>query len=226
MNASPPSQASIILCVWIATDFSLTEQTNQLRAITFLWEKIVRSGHIRESDAYYYFHHHKKSLEYSLVATTMSQTQCHSVKYPALCSSLQASEIPKIYKETLWPLPYLSLASLMSPYSVHKVNSTYMPWWIMTPEKIQQDITFETLPKPTRCSHLLALSERHCRIMILEEIWQVGRQQQGEGVEVRCRCNISHHRGRHRHCRGRVQNQAPEGGYMATMWSLRKVVRM
>ena len=52
----PPSQASIILCVWIAPDGSLTEQTNQLRTITSLWEKIVRSGHIRESETWYYFH--------------------------------------------------------------------------------------------------------------------------------------------------------------------------
>ena len=47
----PPSQSSIILCVWISPDGSLTEQTNQLREITSLWENIVRSGHIRESDA-------------------------------------------------------------------------------------------------------------------------------------------------------------------------------
>ena len=33
----PPSPASIILCVWIAHNGSLTEQTNQLRAITSLW---------------------------------------------------------------------------------------------------------------------------------------------------------------------------------------------
>ena len=51
----PPSQASIILSVWIAPDGSLTEQTNQLRATTFLWENIVRPGHIRESYAWYYF---------------------------------------------------------------------------------------------------------------------------------------------------------------------------
>ena len=51
----PPSQASIIICVWIVPDGSWTEQTNQLRAITSLWENIVRPGHIRESDALYYF---------------------------------------------------------------------------------------------------------------------------------------------------------------------------
>ena len=51
----PPYQSPIILCVWIAPDVSLTEQTNQLRAITSLWENIVRFVHIRESNAWYYF---------------------------------------------------------------------------------------------------------------------------------------------------------------------------
>ena len=51
----PQSQASIILCVCIAPDGSLTENTNQLRESTSLWENIVRSGHIRDSYAWYYF---------------------------------------------------------------------------------------------------------------------------------------------------------------------------
>ena len=103
--------------------------------------------------------------------------------------------------------------------SVRKVNSAYIPWWIMSPAYIQQNTTFETLPKPARCSHLLVLSARHRCIMILDEFWRVGQQNQKEGIEVRCRCKISPHRRRRRHCRRRVRKQASkglwvEGGYV------------
>ena len=43
------------------------------------------------------------------------------------------------------------------------------------------------------CSHLLELSARSRHIMILEYFLRVGIQQQDEGIEVRCCCNIAYH---------------------------------
>ena len=67
------------------------------------------------------------------------------------------------------------------------------------------------------CYHLLALSARRHHIMILGDFGQVGCYRQEEGIEVRCRCKIGHHRRRCLHCRGRFQKQASEGGYMSTI---------
>ena len=74
-----------------------------------------------------------------------------------------------------------------------------------------------------RCSHIPGLSLRRRRIMILDKFWRVGWQRQEEGIEVRCLCKIGRHRRSRHHRRGRVQKQAYEGGYMATIWSLSKV---
>ena len=76
------------------------------------------------------------------------------------------------------------------------------------------------------CSHLLALSSQRCRILILDNFWWVVRQRQEEGIDVRCRWNIGRHWRWCCHCRGRFQKQASDGGYMATIWSLSKLVRI
>ena len=47
----PPSQAYIIIGVWITPNESYTEQTKRLREITYSWEDRVQSSHIRNSDA-------------------------------------------------------------------------------------------------------------------------------------------------------------------------------
>ena len=142
----------------------------------------------------------------------MSQTNVTQWNIPPSAPPYRPKEYQKTYKEILWPLPYLSLASVTALYSVRKLNSIYMPWWIMAPEKIQLDTTFETLPKPARCSYLLDLSAWHRHIMILNGFWRLGRQQKEDGIELQCCYKISRHRWRCRHCRGRVQKQASEGG--------------
>ena len=62
------------------------------------------------------------------------------------------------------------------------------------------------------CSHLLALSARHRHIMIHDEFWWIGCQQQEDMIEVRCHCKISQHWSRYRQCRGQVHKQASLGG--------------
>ena len=107
----PPSQFSRILGVCITPGGSSTEHTKQLRSITTAWSDRVRPVHIRKSDDCYYSQMTiKKFLEYPLVGTKISQTQCHLVEYPDLCSALHASglsiilhiEFSRIYPYSYW----------------------------------------------------------------------------------------------------------------------------
>ena len=62
------------------------------------------------------------------------------------------------------------------------------------------------------CFHLLALSARRRRMMILDNCLRLGHQWQEEGIELWCLCKIGFHRCRRCHCRGRVLKQASNWG--------------
>ena len=81
--------------MWIAPSGYSIEQTKRLLYITTSWADRVISVYIRKTEAWYYFQSTiKKSLEYPLVAPTMTHKQFHSVESTALCSALKASGLP------------------------------------------------------------------------------------------------------------------------------------
>lgn len=89
------STASRILGVWMAPDGSSKQQATVLREKAEKWADRVRAGHIKSEDAW---HHYvttiKKTLEYPLVATTLSQSQCKHIEAPSLAAALQSSGLP------------------------------------------------------------------------------------------------------------------------------------
>ena len=68
-----------------------------------------------------------------------------------------------------------------------------------------------------RCSQFLALSAWRRCIIDNGRFLQVVRQRQEEGIEVRCRFKIDWYGQRRCHCRGKVNKQASEGGYLVTI---------
>eukprot|EP00957_Ditylum_brightwellii_P152459 11605870-Ditylum_brightwellii.AAC.1 len=60
-------------------------QVEKLEEKTKQWADRVRSGHIKIGDAWHYYQTTiQKSLEYPLLATTISEKDCRRIKQPAL----------------------------------------------------------------------------------------------------------------------------------------------
>lgn len=102
LECLPISQPSRILGVWMAPDGNSKEQVRQLRKVTEEWADRVRSGHIMKADAWHYYQTTvKKSLEYPLVATTLSMKQCRYIEAPA---STQAPKSSGLLSNTSKPV--------------------------------------------------------------------------------------------------------------------------
>ena len=91
----PSDMASRILGVWLAPNGDSTTQTKELLALTTAWADRVRTGHLKQGDAWTYYQTTiQKSLEYPLLATTLSEEQCRKVEQPALTVALHSSSLP------------------------------------------------------------------------------------------------------------------------------------
>ena len=91
----PSDMASRILGVWLAPNGDSTTQTKELLALTTAWADRVRTGHLKQGDAWTYHQTTiQKSLEYPLLATTLSEEQCRKVEQPALTVALHSSSLP------------------------------------------------------------------------------------------------------------------------------------
>ena len=87
--------ASRILGVWLAPNGDSTTQTKEFLALTTAWADRVRTGHLKQGDAWTYYQTTiQKSLEYPLLATTLSEEQCRKVEQPALTVALHSSSLP------------------------------------------------------------------------------------------------------------------------------------
>ena len=112
MDRLPASAAQRILGVWIAPDGNNNTQVKELRKITESWADRVRSGYIKKEDAWYYFQTTvKKSLEFPLVATTLTKEECRKIESPALKVALQCSGMPSNFPRDILngPEEYLGL---------------------------------------------------------------------------------------------------------------------
>ena len=115
----------------------LNRTFKKLIPITTSWSDRVLPGHIRKYYDWYYFHTTiKKSLEYPIVATTMSHTQCHSVESTALCSALQASCLPNRLQIdiVIAPIPLLGLKN--GTLYEKKGENISLLLWTMAPARI------------------------------------------------------------------------------------------
>eukprot|EP00957_Ditylum_brightwellii_P011042 837156-Ditylum_brightwellii.AAC.1 len=87
-----PSEASCILGAWLAPDGNNKTQVAEFKKVVANWMVRVWSGHIRKEDAWYYYQTTwSKSLEYPLLATTLTEKEYRSIEAPALKTALQCS---------------------------------------------------------------------------------------------------------------------------------------
>eukprot|EP00957_Ditylum_brightwellii_P003184 242406-Ditylum_brightwellii.AAC.1 len=78
----------------MAPDGNNTKQVQVLKEISSSWANWVWMGHIQKEDAWYYYQSTvKRSLEYLLLATTLMEDECRSIKHLALTATLNATEL-------------------------------------------------------------------------------------------------------------------------------------
>eukprot|EP00957_Ditylum_brightwellii_P092537 7046939-Ditylum_brightwellii.AAC.1 len=81
-----------ILGVRIKPDGNNANQVQFLREISSSWADQVQTDHIQKEDIWYYYQSTmKRSLEYPLLATTLTEDECRSIKHPALTATLNAT---------------------------------------------------------------------------------------------------------------------------------------
>lgn len=79
----------------MAPDGSSAKQAKVLQEKAKQWADRVRSGHIRQEEAWHYYETTiRKSLEYPLVASALTSKQCRHIKAPALKVALQSAGLP------------------------------------------------------------------------------------------------------------------------------------
>ena len=84
-------EARETLGVWIAMDGNQRAQTQALIALAHLWADRVRTGKFTPAEAWYSLQYCiMKSLEYPLMATSMSKKQCDDIMKPIRSAALSA----------------------------------------------------------------------------------------------------------------------------------------
>eukprot|EP00957_Ditylum_brightwellii_P084921 6457431-Ditylum_brightwellii.AAC.1 len=72
-----------------------TVQVEKLEEITKRWADRVQSGHIKSGNAWHYYQTTiQESLEYPLLATTISEKDCRRIELPAVQVALKVSALP------------------------------------------------------------------------------------------------------------------------------------
>jgi hypothetical protein len=90
------NEARETLGVFIAMDGSQTTQTEALLAITQRWADRVRSGRLTHAEAWFSLTSCiMKTLEYPLMATSLTQKQCDKIMQPILDAGLKALGISR-----------------------------------------------------------------------------------------------------------------------------------
>eukprot|EP00957_Ditylum_brightwellii_P194511 14815757-Ditylum_brightwellii.AAC.1 len=106
-----PSVAHKILGVWLAPDGNSKQQVKKLQKKTEEWADRVRSGHIPKVDAWFYYTTTiQKSLQYPLLASTLSEEECIKIETPVLTAAQQHSgpldslglDCPMLYSTSLF----------------------------------------------------------------------------------------------------------------------------
>lgn len=89
-----PDEARKTLGVWLAPDGNNAEQVSQLRQVAEDWREKIRTGHLTRKDAWDALQMTVlKTLEYPLVALTLTEDECTHIMAPILERGLPAAGI-------------------------------------------------------------------------------------------------------------------------------------
>ena len=84
-----PNEARRMLGVYLAADGNNTTQVNEMRIEAEVWQDKLRVGHLNRSDAWLALNTTvTKSLEYPLLATTLSMDECTHIMAPIIYAGL------------------------------------------------------------------------------------------------------------------------------------------
>ena len=89
LSSIAPSEARRMLGVYLAADGNNTTQVKEMRNTAEVWQNKVRVGHLNRWDAWLALNTTvMKSLEYPLLATTLSIEECTHIMAPILSAGL------------------------------------------------------------------------------------------------------------------------------------------